>query len=328
MTQSMRGPTMRRILITGANGFVGQILCSMLRQAGHHVIALVGAESALSSHADESVRCDIRNASGLEQALCRAAPTHVVHLAAITHVPTSFNNPVLTWQTNVMGSVNLLQALQRSAPEAFVLFVSSSEVYGETFKQGTALGEDSACKPMNPYAASKLAAEAAFNEYFRQGRKGIVVRPFNHIGARQSPDFATASFARQIALIEAGKQAPQLKVGNLQAARDFLDVHDVCDAYVALLQLADEQERYPGCLNICRGEPTSLQTLLTQLMALSSSIIEVTIDPDRMRPSDIPSAFGNNSAMRCATGWKPKTKLDDTLEALLNYWRHEVISAV
>lgn len=317
---------MHRILITGANGFVGQKLCNMLRQAGHHVIALVSAESSLSAYANESVRCDIRDASGLEQTLSRTAPSHVVHLAAVTHVPTSFKDPVLTWQTNVMGSVNLLQALQRSAPEAFTLFVSSSEVYGESFKQGFALGEDSVCKPMNPYAASKLAAEAAFNESFRQGLKGVVVRPFNHIGARQSPDFATASFARQIALIEAGKQAPELKVGNLKAARDFLDVHDVCDAYIALLQRADTLEDWPRCLNICSGEPTRLETILAHLMALSTSTIEVKVDPERMRPSDIPSAFGDNSAIWNLTGWKPTTPLNDTLADLLNDWRQAVTS--
>ena len=133
-----------------------------------------------------------------------------MHLAAVTHVPTSFKEPLQTWQTNVMGSVNLLQALRQEAPEAFVLFVSSSEVYGDTFKQGIALDENSPCRPLNPYAASKLAAEAAFNEYFRQGQPGVIVRPFNHIGAQQSADFVTASFARQIALIETGQQPPQL----------------------------------------------------------------------------------------------------------------------
>lgn len=234
----------------------------------------------------------------------------------------------MTWQTNVMGSMNLLQALQRQSPQAFVLFVSSSEVYGEAFKQGIALDENSVCRPMNPYAASKLAAETAFHENFRRGQRGIVVRPFNHIGAGQSADFATASFARQIALIEAGRQAPQLKVGNLQAERDFLDVSDVCDAYIALLKMADTQQTYARCLNICRGEPIRIEAILNQLTALSSSTIEVVNDPDRMRPSDIPSAFGDNSAIRRATDWEPTTTLRDTLATLLNYWRNEVAEMV
>ncbi|MBI6768152.1 GDP-mannose 4,6-dehydratase [Pseudomonas syringae] len=319
---------MQRILITGANGFVGQMLCRKLQQAGHHVAALVSPGSPRSSHAAESLHCDIRDASGLEHAVSKSNPTHVVHLAAITHVPASFEDPLTTWQTNVMGSMNLLQALQRQNPQAFVLFVSSSEVYGEAFKQGIALDENSICRPMNPYAASKLAAETAFHENFRRGQKGIVVRPFNHIGAGQSADFATASFARQIALIEAGRQAPQLKVGNLQAERDFLDVSDVCDAYIALLKMAGTRQAHARCMNICRGEPISMKAILTQLTALSSSTIEVVNDPDRMRPSDIPSAFGDNSAIRTVTDWEPTTKLQDTLATLLNYWRDEVAEMV
>lgn len=315
---------MQRILITGANGFVGQILCNLLQESGHHVTALVGATSGLHPQADESIQCDIRDPDALEKAVARAVPTHVVHLAAVTHVPTSFKEPVLTWQTNVIGSVNLLQALRNHAPDAFVLFVSSSEVYGDSFKQGTALDESSQCRPLNPYAASKLAAEAAFNEYFRQGQPGVIVRPFNHIGAQQSADFVTASFARQIALIEAGQQEPVLKVGNLLAERDFLDVQDVCSAYVTLLKLADQNRPYPRCLNICSGEPRKIRSMLEILLSLSSHDITIVEDPDRMRPSDIPSAFGDNSAIRQASGWKPETDLRETLTTLLDYWRAQV----
>jgi GDP-4-dehydro-6-deoxy-D-mannose reductase len=315
---------MQRILITGANGFVGQILCNLLQETGNHVIALVGATLPLHPHAHQSIPCDIRDADALENAVLQAAPTHVVHLAAVTHVPTSFKDPLQTWQTNVIGSVNLLQALRNKAPEAFVLFVSSSEVYGDTFKQGIALDENSPCRPLNPYAASKLAAEAAFNEYFRQGQPGVIVRPFNHIGAQQSPDFVTASFARQIALIESGQQPPVLKVGNLVAERDFLDVQDVCSAYVSLLKLADHPETYPRCLNICSGEPRKIRTMLDILLSLSSQQIEIVEDPERMRPSDIPSAFGDNSAIRQVSGWKPETDLRKTLATLLDYWRAQV----
>lgn len=315
---------MQRILITGANGFVGQILCTLLQDAGQHVTALVGATSASHPHADQTVKCDIRDADALNRAVAFAAPTHVVHLAAVTHVPTSFKEPLQTWQTNVMGSVNLLQALRQEAPEAFVLFVSSSEVYGDTFKQGIALDENSPCRPLNPYAASKLAAEAAFNEYFRQGQPGVIVRPFNHIGAQQSADFVTASFARQIALIEAGQQPPQLKVGNLLAERDFLDVQDVCSAYISLLKLSEQKQNHPRCLNICSGKPRQIRTMLNTLLSLSTFEIAVVEDPERMRPSDIPSAFGDNTAIRKACGWEPETDLRDTLKQLLDYWRAQV----
>jgi len=315
---------MHRILITGANGFVGQILCKILHQAGHHVIALTGATSAQPQHAQQTVTCDIRDAAALEQAIAQVQPSHVVHLAAITNVPLSFKEPLLTWQTNVIGSVNLLQALRNQAPDAFVLFVSSSEVYGASFKQGIALTESSPCQPLNPYAASKLAAEAAFNEYFRQGQPGVIVRPFNHIGAQQSADFVTASFARQIALIEAGQQEPVLKVGNLQASRDFLDVNDVCDAYVKLLELSSRGGDYPRCFNICSGQPRKIQDILDEMLAMSSAAIQVSEDPQRMRPSDIPTATGSTQAMRDTTGWQPATDLHDTLQQLLAYWREQV----
>ena len=315
---------MQRILITGANGFVGQILCKILHQAGQQVIALTGATSAPPQYAQQTVACDIRDAAALEQAIAEVKPTHVVHLAAITNVPQSFKEPVLTWQTNVIGSVNLLQALRNQAPDAFVLFVSSSEVYGASFKQGIALSENSLCQPLNPYAASKLAAEAAFNEYFRQGQPGVIVRPFNHIGAQQSADFVTASFARQIALIEAGQQEPVLKVGNLDASRDFLDVSDVCAAYLQLLQLPERGGDYPRCFNICSGQPRQIRSILDEMLAISSAQIQVTQDPERMRPSDIPTATGSTQAMRDTTGWQPTTDLRETLQQLLTYWREQV----
>ena len=315
---------MQRILITGANGFVGQILCKTLQEAGHHVLALVGSRSALPKYANQTWQCDIRNAEMLEKIVAEAAPSHVVHLAAITHVPASFHEPLLTWQTNVMGSVNLLQAIRRNAPEAFVLFVSSSEVYGAAFKQGVALAENSLCQPLNPYAASKLAAEAAFNEYFRQGQPGVIARPFNHIGELQSPDFVTASFARQIALIETGQQEPTLKVGNLEACRDFLDVKDVCAAYVELLKLSKRGINYPRCFNICSGQPRRIRDVLDEMLAMSSANIIITQDPERLRPSDIPTATGNTQIMRDTTGWQPTINLRTTLEQLLTYWREKL----
>lgn len=312
---------MPRTLLTGANGFVGKILCSTLQDAGHHVIALSTGDNSASSRADEKFTGDIRDYEQLRASIREAKPDNVIHLAAISNVAVSFKDPLQTWQTNVMGSVNLLEALRNEAPQAFVLFVSSSEVYGEAFKAGVPLNESALCTPMNPYAASKLAAEAAFNQAFRQGTAGVIVRPFNHIGIGQSPDFVTASFARQIAMIEAGQQSPQLKVGNLQAERDFLDVRDVCDAYVKVLDLPATTSSYPRVLNISSGEPRKIQTVLDTLLSLSDQKIEVARDPDRMRPSDIPSASGNSDAIRAMTGWKPKFDLKDTLSDLLDHWR-------
>ncbi|NBB13545.1 GDP-mannose 4,6-dehydratase [Pseudomonas sp. SLFW] len=314
---------MPRLLLTGANGFVGKILTGRLQGAGYEVVALGGNVSPAQSIADEYLTCDIRDASALAQAVADAQPTHVIHLAAISHVPTSFKEPLLTWQTNVIGSMNLLEAIRQHAPDAFTLFPSSSEVYGAAFKSGIAVEEDTLPQPLNPYAASKVAAEYAFREYFRQGLDGVIARPFNHIGAQQSPDFVTASFARQIALIEAGQQTPVLKVGNLEAIRDFLDVQDVCDAYIQLLGLAGKPG-HPLCLNIASGQSRKIRDVLELMLKQSQTPIAVEQDPERLRPSDIPIAAGNNTLLKQTTGWQPAIALETTLSQLLDYWREQV----
>lgn len=316
---------MPRLLLTGANGFVGKILTQRLRDAGYHVTALSSSEPQPSHTADQQWVCDIRDADGIRQAVAQVRPSHVIHLAAVSHVPTSFQDPLGTWQTNVMGSMNLLEALRLEAPEAFVLFSSSSEVYGAAFKSGQEVDEYTRCQPLNPYAASKVAAESAFNEYFRQGLKGVIARPFNHIGAQQSPNFVTASFARQIALIEAGQQEPVLKVGNLEAKRDFLDVQDVCSAYLELLKLADSTQEYPRCMNIASGRSLKIREVLDTLLSLSQASIQVAQDPERLRPSDIPVAIGNSTALTRSTGWQPQIPLQQTLHELLDYWRQQTV---
>ncbi len=315
---------MQRTLVTGANGFVGQQLCRTLLEDGQHVIALTSGAPASPGAASQQLQCDLRDPEALARAIALASPTHVVHLAAISHVPTSFANPQLTWQTNVLGSVNLMEALRLHAPEAFTLYVSSSEVYGASFKQGLAVDEQTPCQPMNPYAASKLAGEIAVNEYFRQGMRGVVARPFNHIGENQSPEFVTASFARQIAMAEAGLQPPTIQVGNLEARRDFLDVRDVCNAYLQLLRPLRESTEPARCFNIASGQTHRIGDILEALLAMSSQAINIEQDPERLRPSDIPVATGNSSAITQATGWQPTTPLHHTLERLLQYWRAQV----
>ncbi|MEA9996739.1 GDP-mannose 4,6-dehydratase [Pseudomonas sp. 10B1] len=150
---------MPRLLLTGANGFVGKFLIDQARRAGHQVIALTGHSPLAEIAADEQITADIRNPQDLARAVAQAQPTHIVHLAAISHVPTSFREPLRTWQTNVMGSMNLLEAIRLHVPDAFVLFASSSEVYGAAFKSGQPVDEQTRCEPLNPYAASKLVCD-------------------------------------------------------------------------------------------------------------------------------------------------------------------------
>jgi len=310
---------MKHVLLTGANGFVGKVLQAQLLAAGYQVTGTVSSVPAGRSDV-EYRQLDIRNAEAVTQLIQSVRPTHVLHLAAISHVPTSFSDPVRTWQTNVMGSLNLLEALKHHAPEAFVLFASSSEIYGEAFKVGEPLNEEQPSLPMNPYAASKRAAELAFIQYFRQGLRGVIARPFNHIGPGQSPNFVTASFAKQIAEIEQGLQAPVLRVGNLEACRDFLDVRDVCSAYLSLLATSVQTPAY-RVFNIASGRACPIREVLDELLAQSSATVSVEQDPARLRPSDIPFAVGDSLRLRTETAWQLRFSLRETLKALLEDWR-------
>ncbi|CAI8864423.1 MULTISPECIES: GDP-mannose 4,6-dehydratase [Pseudomonas] len=309
---------MKKVLLTGANGFVGSVLRSQLTAAGWVVTGVSSVRSEPAMAGD--IQLDIRDVQRVEQVIQDVQPDAFVHLAAVTHVPTSFREPQMTWHTNVLGTLNVLEALKKHAPQAFLLFISSSEVYGEAFKSGEKLNELSRCLPVNPYAASKLAAELACEQHFRQGFPGVIARPFNHIGPGQSPDFVTASFARQIAHIEAGLQAPVMKVGNLDASRDFLDVRDVCEAYVQLLALAGGPltERV---FNIASGRACKIRDVLDELLRQSSVSIEVQLDPERLRPSDIPFAVGDSQRMSVTTGWQARYPLSETLAELLADWR-------
>ena len=314
---------MHRILLTGANGFVGRVLHRRLQDENHQVFGTVASLSSLMTGDQSYTVLDICDRANVDAVIERIKPTHLVHLAAVSSVALSFKDPLLTWNTNVIGTMNLMESLKKHAPDCFTLFVSSSEVYGETFKTGELLGEDASCVPTNPYAASKLAAEMAITQYLRQGLKGVVVRPFNHIGPGQSADFVTASFARQIALIETGQQAPVMKVGNLEASRDFLSVDDVCDAYVKILA-TKEGELGHVVYNISSGSSKRIQTVLDELLKQTLLPIEVQTDPERLRPSDTPVAAGSNTRIRQDLSWVPTTPFTQTIDRILAYWRVQV----
>ncbi|EKT4458272.1 GDP-6-deoxy-D-lyxo-4-hexulose reductase [Pseudomonas putida] len=313
---------MARILLTGANGFVGKVLQRRLLNSNHEVVGTVASTPAPAECGYQVM--DICDRAQVEAVIQRVKPTHLVHLAAVSNVAVSFKEPLLTWHTNVIGTLNLMEGLKAHAPECFTLFVSSSEVYGESFKSGQLLDENATCVPMNPYAASKLAAEHAVMQYLRQGMPGVVVRPFNHIGPGQSADFVTASFARQIAWIEAGLQPPVLKVGNLDASRDFMNVHDVCEAYTMLLD-ADRDQLQHRTYNIASGASRQIRSVLQALLAEATVPITVQTDPDRLRPSDIPLAAGTNARIKEAVGWVPTTPLAQTVRDILDYWRGQAL---
>ncbi len=311
---------MKKLLLTGANGFVGSALIEHLLIAGYQVTCTTTSPPRSQPSEYECINLDIRDKNAVEDTVRKVKPTHLIHLAAISNVATSFRDPYLTWETNVLGTINILEAIKNQASDCFSLFVSSSEVYGSAFKSNIPLDEESRCLPLNPYAASKLATEAAIGQYFATSLRGVITRPFNHIGPGQSPDFVTASFAKQIAMIECSRQEPIIHVGNLDANRDFLDVHDVCRAYIKLLE--HEKNDLPHSIyNICSGKAHKIKSLLEIMLSQSDTKIDIKLDPTRLRPSDIPFAVGCKKRIITDIGWQPEKSIDEALASLLNYWR-------
>lgn len=315
-----------RILLTGATGFVGPRLLARLKTgpfaAAEYLVWDYRPDEPAGSTPSNIEIC---SAEAVSASVADFRPTHVVHLAAQSHVPTSFAKPELTWRINVIGSLNLFEAIRQYAPEAGVLYISTSEVYGRSFQAGTPLDENALLQPQNPYAASKAAADLMAGQYAAQGLRIVRLRPFNHIGPGQREDFVASAFAAQVARIEAGQQEPVIKVGNLDAQRDFLAVGDVVAAYCLALEKISS---LPAglVLNVCSGVPQKIENLLKGFLTRSQCPITVETDPSRLRPSDIPLAVGNAEAARHYLGWQPQVSLDRILDEILDEWRMKVVS--
>jgi len=261
---------------------------------------------------------DLRDSSAVARAVALAQPDAVVHLAGQSSAARSFEDPAATFEANVTGTRNLLEAVRGGAPTARVLVVGSSETYGPQ-PDGSRAGEETAFAPVSPYAASKARADR-IAEASAQGEQGldiVRVRAFSHTGPGQSAVFVVPSFAQQIAAIEAGRAEPVLRVGNLEVMRDISDARDVVRAYVALL----EQGTRGAAYNVCRGEGVKLTEVVRRLVALSRVAIRIEVDPARLRPADIPWLVGDPSRIARDTGWRCEIPLERTLGDVLEEWR-------
>ncbi|MEM9173813.1 MAG: GDP-mannose 4,6-dehydratase [Myxococcota bacterium] len=293
-----------RVFVTGAGGFVGRRLRPRLERAGHAVIGT-----------DREV--DVTDAEALRAALERTRPDAVVHLAAMSSVAESWRSPTRCYRLNFLGTRALLEGHARVCPEARVLLIGSADQYAPVGGEGQdrmAFSESTPLRPRSPYARTKAAAEALGTAAAEDGRAIVRVRAFNHTGAGQADAFVVSSFARQVAAIRDGRQAPVMRVGNLESVRDFLHVDDVLEAYVALLDPRVPPEVY----NVAGGVATPIQSLLDRLLALAEISPRVETDPDRHRPTDW--LVGDATRLRKATGWAPRISLDAILRELLADW--------
>jgi GDP-4-dehydro-6-deoxy-D-mannose reductase len=298
-----------RALVTGASGFVGRHLVAALREDGAEVFASGGPHDAPAP----SPAIDLSDGTTIRNALDSARPTHVFHLAAQTFVPDSLASPEATYRANVIGTALVAQAIRDYAAASQtmprLLFTSSAEVYGARAPQDFPLQEMLDLRPANPYAASKAAAEAIVQGEVRSfGLDAIVARAFNHIGPGQSDRFVVPAFASQLARIAHGAP-PVLLVGNVDAARDFLDVRDVARAYVALARSGERGEVY----NVCSGNAVTIRDVLRELVTIAHVPVEIREDPARLRPSDVPLFVGSAQKLRERTGWTPEIALGRSL---------------
>jgi GDP-4-dehydro-6-deoxy-D-mannose reductase len=296
----------RRILLTGASGFVGRHLQPALKAAF--------PDSELLTP-----RFDVADADAVSEAIRDVAPDVCVHLAAIAAIPQARREPDLAWKVNLHGSLNIARALIAHAPACLMLYPSSADIYGSSFRSGQRLDETALLAPLNTYAATKAAAEMGLHALEAEGLRLIRVRPFNHTGPGQTADFVVSSFGRQIARIKAGQQEPMLQVGALDTYRDFLDVRDVCAAYVACIVRAETLPR-DTVLNIASGQTRRIRDVLDDLIRLSGVTMWVNTDQSRLRPTDIVSACGNADRAHALLGWSPRIPFDQTLADILADW--------
>lgn len=313
-----------RVLITGMNGFAGKALCEFLLHETHW--SIIGLSS--TTHGERpSTRVqwwqiDLRDPDPIQRLIKYERPDLIFHLAAQANVPLAWQNPWGTYETNVRGTLNLFDALIVNKVTPRILVVGSNEVYGApSSPDDVPFTEDHPLRPNNPYGVSKLAAEKLALQYrYSHGLDVLAVRPFNHIGPEQNANYVVPGFARQIALIEAGRQEPVIGLGNMIAQRDFTDVRDIVRAYFQVVRLADGGNVY----NVCSGVPRSIQSIFDTLLSMTRVQITTHSDPSKFRVVDTPISYGDNSRLNRDTGWRTQIPFEQTLTDVLNYWRKRV----
>ncbi len=317
-----------KVLITGITGFVGSHLadyCLALEQPVE-VFGICRWRSRRENieHIEGAIdlrECDLRDASSVKRLLADTRPERIFHLAAQSYVPSSWNSPAETITTNVIGQVNIFEAMRELELDASIQIAGSSEEYGLVHPDETPITEDNPLRPLSPYAVSKVAQDTLAYQYHQSyGLKAIRTRAFNHTGPRRGEVFVTSNFAKQIVDIEAGRREPVIHVGDLTPERDFTDVRDIVRAYWLCLEHCTPGEVY----NVASGKAYRIQQVLDILLSHSDVDIEVREDPARLRPSDVPLLLGDNTRFCEATGWQPEIPFDQTAQDLLDFWRERV----
>jgi len=313
-----------KVLVTGVTGFAGSHLVDyILTLPGVEVMGILrwrGRTENIEHFMDRVrlVECDLRDASSVRDVLGELKPDRIFHLAAQSFVPTSWTAPTESLITNVIGQLNIFEAVKKLHIMPRIQLACSSEEYGMVYESELPIRESNPLRPLSPYAVSKVGQDMLGYQYFMSYKIPVIrTRGFNHEGPRRGPVFVCSDFAKQIADIEKGRRAPVVRVGNLDARRDFTDVRDVVRAYWLSLEKGEPGEVY----NICSGKCWTIRAMLDMLLGMTKAKITIESDAARMRPSDVPVLLGDATKFRKATGWEPAIPFEQTLRDLLDYWR-------
>ena len=314
-----------RVLITGATGFVGGHLIWALEKEGPSAFNIFGTTypDAPPPSGNKLYFLNLRLERDVMKIVAEVRPDWIFHFAAVSNAHRSWEMRSETIETNVLGTLNLLEAVRQASPGARVLFISSSDVYGAGVSPTEGLKEDAPFQIVSPYAYSKAAGEMLCGFYEKIENIDIVIaRPFPHTGPGQTEDFVCSDWSRQAAIIERGDSAPTLKVGNLDIQRDFCDVRDVVKAYILLLRKGRRGEIY----NVCSARAVGLRAILNFLIREASGKIPISVEVDvaKLRETDVPFLLGSNRKISKETGWSPCISMDQTLRDLLANWRQRV----
>ncbi|MCR4797200.1 MAG: GDP-mannose 4,6-dehydratase [Lachnospiraceae bacterium] len=313
-------------LIIGGAGFVGPYLIRHLRDdLGQDVHVTKMAHETIAEQATIH-DLDILKKEDIVALLKEVQPDRIYHLAAQSSVALAWKKTALTVEINIIGAINVMDAVRETVPNARILLVGSCEEYGHIKSEEAHITEDNPLRPGNIYAATK-ACQNMFGSIYAQAYdlEIMMTRSFNHIGPNQLPQFVVADFCKQVAEIEymaekGEKDLPPIRVGNLSARRDFLDVRDVVRAYAMLIEKGQKGETY----NVGRGMAYSIQEILDRILSQAKVPIRVEKDPEKFRPVDIELFEADASKLKAATGWAPEIGLDQTIRETVDYWRKKV----
>lgn len=310
--------------ITGISGFAGSFLAELLLKKGYEVYGThVSDDIRNIEHIKNDLnlqKVNLLDFKSVEKSIATVLPDTIYHLAALTSPAQSFKEPDIIVTNNISAELNLLESIRLSNASPRILIASSAEVYGLISETDLPIKETTELRPGSPYAVSKIAQDYLGLQYnLSYGMDIIRVRPFNHIGPRQSPQFVVAAFAQQVAEIEKNNKKPIISVGNLDAKRDFTDVRDMVEAYLVLMEKGKTGDVY----NVGSGKSHKISEILEKLLSLTDTKISIEVDSLKLRPSDVPDIYSDNTKIN-DLGWSPEFSLDKTLKDTLDYWRDVV----